>query len=186
MNTYSKFSGSEEKNRKRLLFIGLGGALLAVCVAAGCLFFRPGPEKEVDTGPSGIVYDQNAVEGGWESLSKEEITAALNSKVEEGMINISMNTSPVFADGRAEGNLMIVNQLVNTYPQKVELYRSDTGELIYTSDAVPVGSKIASDALDVVLEAGAYECTAMFHALDPETGAILGSAGAVITVTIQS
>ncbi len=112
MNTYSKFSDSEEKNRKRLLFIGLGGALLAVCAVALCLFFRPGPEKEVDTGPSGIVYDVNAVEGGWESLSQEEITAALNSKVEEGMINISMNTSPMFASGSAEGNLMIVARFV--------------------------------------------------------------------------
>ena len=112
MNTYSKFSDSEEKNRKRLLFIGLGGALLAVCAVALCLFFRPGPEQEVDTGPSGIVYDVNAVEGGWESLSQEEITAALNSKVEEGMINISMNTSPMFASGSAEGNLMIVARFV--------------------------------------------------------------------------
>lgn len=186
MNTYTKFSKDTAESKKRYLYIGLGAGLLAVCIIAGCLFFRPGPDTPTDTGPGGIVYDQNAEEGGWEAMSREEITEALNSKVEEGMINISMNTSPVFADGRAEGNLMIVNELVNTYPQKVELYRSDTNELIYTSDAVPVGSKIASDALDVVLEAGVYECTAMFHALDPETGAILGTAGAVITVTIQS
>lgn len=186
MNTYTKFSKDTAESKKRYLYIGLGAGLLAVCIIAGCLFFRPGPDTPTDTGPGGIVYDQNAEEGGWEAMSREEITEALNSKVEEGMINISMNTSPVFADGRAEGNLMIVNELVNTYPQKVELYRSDTNELIYTSDAVPVGSKIASDALNVVLEAGVYECTAMFHALDPETGAILGTAGAVITVTIQS
>ena len=50
---------------------------------------------------------------------------------------------------------------------------------------IPVGSKIAADTLDVDLEAGTYDCTAMFHSLDPDTGTILGSAGANITITIQ-
>ena len=49
-----------------------------------------------------------------------------------------------------------------------------------------MGSKIAADTLDVDLEAGAYECTAMFHSLDPDTGAVLGSAGANITITVQN
>ena len=40
-----------------------------------------------------------------------------------------------------------------------------------------------SDA--VHLEAGTYACTALFHSLDPETGSILGTAGAVITITIN-
>lgn len=52
--------------------------------------------------------------------------------------------------------------------------------------AIPVGSKITSASLDAELEAGTYECTAMFHSLDPDTGAVLGSAGAVITITIQT
>ena len=29
------------------------------------------------------------------------------------MINISMNTSPVFSDGESEGSLMIVNEDIN-------------------------------------------------------------------------
>ena len=136
--------------------------------------------------PTGIVYDDAAVEGGWETLSREEIEETLNQQVEKGYINISMNASPVFENGQAEGNLMIVNETVNRYPQQVVITRDDTGETIYTSAAIPVGSKIAADALDVELEAGTYECTAMFHSLDPETGAVLGSAGASITITVQN
>ena len=134
----------------------------------------------------GIVYDDAAVEGGWENLSQEEIEAALNEKVAQGMINISMNTAPVFADGQAQGNVMIVNETINNYPQKVEFLRNDTQEVIYTSNAIPVGSKIEHAALDVDLDAGTYECTALFHNLDPETGAILGTAGAIINITIQN
>ena len=136
--------------------------------------------------PIGIQMDENAQEGGLTLKSKEEIQEELNRKVEEGMINISMNTSPIFPDGKSEGNLMIVNELVNTYPQRVELIRNDTDEVIYSSAAIAVGSKIASAKLDVELPAGTYECTAMFHSLDPETGAVLGTAGAVVTVTVQA
>lgn len=185
MDTYTNYAKDNQGKRRRLLlYIALGTIFLAACVIAGFFLF-PAEEPAEDV-PGGIIYDLDAVTGGWESLSEEEITEALNNKVAEGMINISMNTAPVFADGQAKGNLMIVNELVNTYPQRVELYRNDTEELIYTSDAIPVGSKIAEAALDVDLEAGVYQCTAMFHSLDPDTGAVLGTAGAVVTLTVQA
>lgn len=134
---------------------------------------------------SGIVYDSSAVEGGWDNLSPEEIEARLNEKVAEGMINISANTAPIFEDGASEGNLMLVNESINNYPQMVQIVRNDTGEQIYESGAIAVGSKIERAKLDVVLPAGTYECTAYFHNLNPETGDIIGTAGAIITITIQ-
>ena len=134
---------------------------------------------------SGIVYDSSAVEGGWDNLSPEEIEARLNEKVAEGMINISANTAPIFEDGASEGNLMLVNDSINNYPQMVQIVRNDTGEQIYESGAIAVGSKIERARLDVVLPAGTYECTAYLHNLDPESGAIIGTAGAIITITIQ-
>ena len=135
---------------------------------------------------SGIVYDSSAVEGGWDNLSPEEIAEKLNEKVAEGMINISANTAPIFEDGSSEGNLMLVNESINNYPQKVQIVRNDTGEQIYESGAIAVGSKIERAKLDVVLPAGTYECTAYFHNLDPETGDIIGTAGAIITITIKN
>lgn len=141
--------------------------------------------KEDARGQTGIVYDSSAVEGGWDNLSPEEIAEKLNEKVAEGMINISMNTAPYFENGKAEGNVMIVNESINNYPQKVQIVRNDTGEQIYESNAIPVGSKIERATLDVTLPAGTYECTAYFHNLDPETGDIIGTAGAIITITIQ-
>ena len=141
--------------------------------------------KEDARGQTGIVYDSSAIEGGWDNLSPEEIAEKLNEKVAEGMINISMNTAPYFENGTAEGNLMLVNESINLYPQKVQIVRNDTGEQIYESGAIAVGSKIERAKLDVVLPAGTYECTAYFHNLDPETGDIIGTAGAIITITIQ-
>ena len=162
---------------------------LVLLVGAGIflavrLLHKPADTALADS-KSGIVYDSSAVEGGWDNLSPEEIEARLNEKVAEGMINISANTAPIFEDGSSEGNLMLVNESINNYPQKVQIVRNDTGEQIYESGAIAVGSKIERAKLDVVLPAGTYECTAYFHNLDPESGAIIGTAGAIITITIQ-
>lgn len=161
-----------------VLLIG-AGIFLAVK-----LMHKPADAALADS-KSGIVYDSSAVEGGWDNLSPEEIEARLNEKVAEGMINISANTAPIFEDGASEGNLMLVNESINNYPQMVQIVRNDTGEQIYESGAIAVGSKIERARLDVVLPAGTYECTAYFHNLDPDSGAIIGTAGAIITITIQ-
>ena len=161
-----------------ILLVG-AGIFLAVR-----LLHKPADAALADS-KSGIVYDSSAVEGGWDNLSPEEIEARLNEKVAEGMINISANTAPIFEDGASEGNLMLVNESINNYPQMVQIVRNDTGKQIYESGAIAVGSKIERARLDVVLPAGTYECTAYFHNLDPESGAIIGTAGAIITITIQ-
>ena len=163
---------------------------LVLLVGAGIflavrLLHKPADAALADS-KSGIVYDSSAVEGGWDNLSPEEIEARLNEKVAEGMINISANTAPIFEDGSSEGNLMLVNESINNYPQKVQIVRNDTGEQIYESNAIPVGSKIERATLDVTLPAGTYECTAYFHNLDPESGAIIGTAGAIINITIKN
>ena len=162
-----------------LILLVCAGIFLAVR-----LLHKPADAALADS-KSGIVYDSSAVEGGWDNLSPEEIEARLNEKVAEGMINISANTAPIFEDGASEGNLMLVNESINNYPQMVQIVRNDTGEQIYESGAIAVGSKIERARLDVVLPAGTYECTAYFHNLDPESGAIIGTAGAIITITIQ-
>ena len=175
----------KRKTKLSPIHISLIALAILVVIAVIVTFAVKKDEPKEPTTQSGIVYDGSAVEGGWDNLSPEEIAEKLNEKVAEGMINISMNTAPYFENGTAEGNVMIVNEAINNYPQQVEFIRNDTGEQIYQSKAIPVGSKIERAALDVKLPAGTYECTAMFHNLDPESGVIIGTAGAIINITIQ-
>ena len=181
-----KFEKRDAKSRTLVILavVGLAAAITVGIFTAVRLIRKPAQSKD---GPkTGIVYDDAAIEGGWDNLSPEEIAEKLNEKVAEGMINISMNTAPYFENGEAEGNVMIVNESINNYPQQVEFIRNDTQEVIYQSKAIPVGSKIERAALDVELPAGTYECTAMFHNLDPISGEIIGTAGAIITITIKN
>ena len=181
-----KFEKRDAKSRTLVILavVGLAAALTVGIFTAVRVIRKPAASK--DAPKTGIVYDDAAIEGGWDNLSPEEIAEKLNEKVAEGMINISANTAPIFEDGSSEGNLMLVNESINNYPQKVQIVRNDTGEQIYESGAIAVGSKIERAKLDVVLPAGTYECTAYFHNLDPETGEIIGTAGAIINITIKN
>ena len=181
-----KFEKRDAKSRTFVILavVGLAAALTLGIFTAVRMLRKPPASK--DDPKTGIVYDDSAVEGGWDNLSPEEIAEKLNEKVAEGMINISMNTAPYFEDSTAEGNLMIVNESINNYPQKVQIVRNDTGEQIYESGAIAVGSKIEHAKLDAALPAGTYECTAYFHNLNPETGEIIGTAGAIINITIKN
>ena len=181
-----KFEKRDAKSRTLVILavVGLAAAITIGIFTAVRLTRKPAQSK--DDPKTGIVYDDAAIEGGWDNLSPEEIAEKLNEKVAEGMINISMNTAPYFEDSTAEGNLMIVNESINNYPQKVQIVRNDTGEQIYESGAIAVGSKIERAKLNTALPAGTYECTAYFHNLNPETGEIIGTAGAIINITIKN
>ena len=135
-----KFEKRDAKSRTLVILavVGLAAALTLGIFTAVRLIRKPAASK--DDPKTSIVYDSSAVEGGWDNLSPEEIAEKLNEKVAEGMINISMNTAPYFEDGKAEGNVMIVNESINNYPQQVEFIRNDTGEHIYQSKAIPVGN----------------------------------------------
>lgn len=175
----------KEKRKKKLLIIFLAFLLIA---AAIYLVFCRGSEEE--GGVLGNLFDttidSDAQEGGLTTRSDEEIQEELKRKLEESMMNISMNLSPVFYDGNSEGNLNIVNDKVNNFMQVIEIYRKDTEELIYKSGGIPVGSKIEQAKLDVKLPKGVYDCVAYFNAVNEETGEFIGKAGAELKITIEN
>ena len=102
---------NRKKDKLKIIRIALGILLILLSLlAAVLLIFKGCTGKEPGDPNSGFVLDDRAVEGGWNEADVSKIQEGLNAGVEEGYINISMNTTPVFADGKSEGNLMIVNQ----------------------------------------------------------------------------
>ena len=146
----------------------------------------PTPSQQAATGFNlgPLEYDPNASDKDFSGMTQEEIQKELNEKVEEGMININACPNPIFEDGKSAGNLNIRNSAKNRHPQVVIITRNDTGEEIYRSGAIAVGDGIEYAPLNVDLPAGDYECTMSFHSVNVETGAVLGTGKAIITVTV--
>ena len=186
MNEKTNRPEQKDNNRQHQTAVIIIAVLTAIILLILALHScgRAEPMTDANEIKPGIIYDSSAIEGGWDEVDTEAIISSLNEKLSEGMINITMNTTPCFENGTAKGNLMIVNEGINRYPQVVEILLNETDEVIYRSGAIPVGSKIEKAALDRDLDAGTYDCTAMFHSVDSETGVTLGSAGAIISLTV--
>lgn len=137
----------------------------------------------------GLVYEANVVSGDIPGKTKEERQRELDSVVEEGMLNMSMNITP---SGKVSGNETdrAVNWLIENPSNqgkliRVEITRDDTGEKIYETGAIRPGNYVESAPPDVKLPAGEYACTAVFFAYQEDTERLIGQAAVKIKLTLQ-
>ncbi|MCI8479913.1 MAG: hypothetical protein HFG08_03405 [Oscillibacter sp.] len=162
--------------KKRLL------PVCAICVllaAAVLLFTSRKPDDSLELA-------DNATMGILPGVDLEQRQAELQQMLDESMISFSINTSPVFETGGAEGNLMLENPANNAKLLVVEIYIDDTQELIYQSKALPAGSYIENTKLDKLLEPGSYDATAYFKAYREADHSYIGQVGADLTLSILS
>ena len=170
-------NGFKKQIKKSLVIVCL--CLLAV-VAGGAAFWL----TREDTDP--LALDDNATMGVLPGIDITERQAQLQEQLDESMIAFSINTSPVFATGGSEGNLMLENPEHNAKLLVAEIYLDDTQELIYQSKAIPAGAYIENAMLDKVLEPGEYQATAYFKAYREDDRSFIGQAGAAIKITVLS
>ena len=159
-------------NKRRTLLLAVLVVLLLAAVAAS-LWFCNRPADE------GLAPDPNVRVG-----SVTGSTADLDKIVDEGMLTFSINSTPVFDDGRSPGNLMIENPDINNNRFTVEITRDDTGETVYKSGALDPGQYIDGVPLDVNLTAGEYVCTATFSTFRLADDSPIGQAAAGIKITV--
>lgn len=137
------------------------------------------------SGQSDSWFDSSAAAGQYEGKSEEEIIAALNAQVEEGMMNISIASSITFANGASDGEARIENIQANRVDQKVAITLDDTGETVYESGALAPGQYIQTIKLSKDLDPGSYRATVMFTGYDRDTHEKTGAAAAQITLVIE-
>ena len=152
---------------------------LRALVAAVLLFTSRKPDDSLELA-------DNATMGILPGVDLEQRQAELQQLLDESMISFSINTSPVFETGGAEGNLMLENPANNAKLLVVEIYIDDTQELIYQSKALPAGSYIENTKLDKLLEPGSYDATAYFKAYREADHSYIGQVGADLTLSILS
>lgn len=170
---------------KKLHFTAAVAALGLFCMAGaavGVYFSRSRPAEET----TGLVYESNVVMGDISGKTPEERQQELDSVVEEGMLAMSINATP---SGNASGadrgiNWLIENPVNQGKLIRVEVTRDDTGQKIYETGAIPPGSYVESAPPDTVLEAGIYDCTAVFLAYREDNEEYVGQAAVKIKLTV--
>jgi hypothetical protein len=146
----------KKKSKKALLLL-----LLLLLIPAVWYF------KGVFIGNQSISRFANQEVGDLSKMSKDELVATLNNAVHYEYFSMAM--APVFENGTAEGEVLIVNDKNNQYPHLVEIYTADDHTLLL-SGAVDVGCKVEKAKLLVDLPKGVYPCKVYFTPFDPETG----------------
>ena len=168
--------------KKRMVLIALA-CLLLLAVGGGIFLMTREEDAAMD---DSLQLDDNATMGVLPGIDMKELQAQLQEQLDEGMIAFSINTSPVFATGGSEGNLMLENPANNAKLLVVEIYIDATQEMVYQSKAIPTGAYIENARLDKVLEPGEYPATAYFKAYREEDHSFIGQAGAAIKITVLS
>ena len=159
--------------KKRMVLIALA-CLLLLAVGGGIFLMTREEDAAMD---DSLQLDDNATMGVLPGIDMKERQAQLQEQLDEGMIAFSINTSPVFATGGSEGNLMLENPANNAKLLVVEIYIDATQEMVYQSKAIPTGAYIENARLDKVLEPGEYPATAYFKAYREEDHSFIGQAG---------
>jgi hypothetical protein len=126
---------------------------------------------------SRVVLDEDSAANVMDEMRKE---------VEEGMFACNMSMTWTFENGEAESkDAFVANNPNNTHPIYFDLYLEDTGELIYSSPIIPVGSQLTNFKLDKALPVGTYDAKCAYSLLkDEESQEVTSNVNFIITINV--
>mgnify|MGYP003299972953 CR=1 FL=1 len=169
-------SSSEQKKNKKVI-VALSGTVAVLAVAVGVMAVSllnndESTEKPTD-GRATFVSQDNV----------EEIQAELNKPVEDAYYTTSMTIDWEFHDGKsASTTAEVSNVTANTRTVYFDVNLESTGELVYSSPYLPVGSTMNGIILDVDLDKGDYPAVVTYHLVDDEKNEV---ATVAVAITIH-
>lgn len=175
---------NEKDGKKKILILLLLLFFVVIVVLVYVLLNR---KEEPKAEPEEVFADRDAELGIMPGMTEAEIQDRLNQVVAEGMMNISINPTPVFKSGSDKGDLRIENIKANHYSYVVTITLDGNGEEVYKSGLLSPGYYIEKARLSKVLKKGKYEATARFKAYRKEnTEQPIGAAAAKLLITVQN
>ena len=169
--------GGRKGKKKALLLI----LLLFIAAGGGYWWYT---QNQVMDATTKYWFDKLAQDGSLQGKTQTEVQGILNSVVEEGMFNVSMNAKAIFNDAKSEGSIGLENIPENRYYCRVVIRRDDTNEVLYESQGLKPGQYIDKIKLKQNLPPGNYDCTAQVIATDPESLEDIGQVQVKIQVLV--
>jgi hypothetical protein len=157
--------GDEKKGGKGVLIAGavvIVGLVAVIAVMGILLLNRPEPvaqeEEELPPQRSMLVTEDNLDE----VISELETPPANVPKY----FTANMNSTWNFPDGRTSVDAYVGNYYDNETPIYFDVSLTDTGETIYESPVIPIGSQLDGITLNRNLDDGVYSGDLVYHLID--------------------
>lgn len=140
----------------KIVIIAMAILLIIAIIVILFILFRPEEEPENNDARGTLVTKDNL----------DEVT--INTEpVEDGYFETSMTIDWHF-DGAESEDAYVANVTENTRTIYFDLSLADTGETIYSSPYIPVGSEMSGLTLDKELDPGTYETVMVYHLVDDD------------------
>lgn len=166
----AKLTPEELKKKKRKKII-IAVCILLIIIAAIIIYFLTRPKR--------------MTEGNYKQIMEE-----MENEVQEGYFETYMNTEWTFPDGTSETtNAILGNSPNNKKPIRCEVMLTETEEVVFTTDVIPVGAELPPFKLDKDLDAGTYDAVCRVYLLDEEddgTYTDYSNAGFNVTITVEN
>jgi hypothetical protein len=118
--------------------------------------------------------------------NKDEVLADLNNKVATGLFEVKMNVEWTFTDSDTPSkNAYVANVTSNSNTVYFDVTLDSTGETVYESPYIPVGSELDNIALSSQLAAGTYPCTLIYHLIDDDYNDV-STVAVAVTLNVQN
>jgi hypothetical protein len=167
-------------NSKQVVLI-LSVFILVAAAAVALILYLNRPEE---------VLPAVAPTGGVRMMTEEnirEIELENQEKLDRGMFETYMNTTWLFPDGKSPSeNAIMGNSTSNNYPFYFTITVDNTGETVFTSGLLPVGSEISQVVLEKELAAGTYPATVRVNMVDENDQPVESNMDFAIMLVIQS
>ncbi len=172
---------SEKKGgAKTVSFVFLVAIILVL--AGIVLYLLISRQQGADEEKRGIVVTPDNVQEVMEQMEQK----AFEEPVPLGYYTVRMNYEWHFATGdTVSEDAYVENLATNTNAVYFDLFLlEDEENAIYQSPVIPLGSSLENVLLDTPLEAGTYDCVAVYHLIDEDQNT-LSTLRVTVTVIIE-
>lgn len=170
----NKISGKPAKSStKSIIILAIVISIVIIVIVALLLIFT----RQSETKRNVVVTPDNV----------DEILSNLKEPpAEQGTYEVKMNTTWNFDKGdAASSNAYVENSTSNTNAVDFDIVLSETGETIFESPIIPVGSHLENITLDKALGQGTHACVLTYHLLD-DNGNTTGKLNLNLTIQVEN
>jgi hypothetical protein len=191
-NNGEKGNNSGSSRRGFIIIIAAFLVIIIALIAIIALLIGRNTNKGSDTGTQSSGTENGREVVGSARLVLDESSAAnvmdeMRQEVEEGMFECNMSMTWTFADGSAESkDAYVANSTNNKYPIYFDVELKDTGEVIYSSPVLPVGTSLTNFALDKDIDPGNYKARVVYYLIkDEKSQEVVSSAAFIIKLNVN-